>query len=61
MSKARSNASNDARSRSMNPQDPVGRAAADNHANQLNPNNPAHPSATETAPTPPAGSSTETK
>lgn len=61
MSKTRSNASNDARSRSMNPQDPVGRAAADNHANQLNPNNAAHPSAPETAPSPATESATETK
>ncbi len=44
MSKGRSQSSNDARSRSMNPQDAAGRAAANDHANQGNPNNPAHPS-----------------
>lgn len=43
MARGRSQAANNARSNSMNPNNAAYRAAMNNHANQLNPNNPAHP------------------
>jgi hypothetical protein len=52
MARGRSQAGNNARSNSMNPNNGAHRASANNRANQMNPNNPAHPAAPVAAPAP---------